>query len=347
MGLLVSLASPITPIHSANNWPSHINSVDKDPNGDYLVSGRHVKTIFKISGGTGSILWQLGGKSSSFTTDYTFNFQHNARYLAETDSTTTISLYDNGSDDAPPPSGQSKPGYEAFSSGMVVSIDTVANTSTLMERYISPGRQLSDSQGNLQSLPSGNKFMGMGSVHYAVEFTTNATGNAEVVFYAHLNNTDGRAFSSYRNYKFPWSAQPAAPPDLFVYAQNCFAAPVFYASWNGATEVASWRFRTGNGTTGPSSHVGTVPKSGFETSATFAGEGFALFAVAQALDAWGGVLGESEAVRAFVPAGSLGGCDGMSCGTSLNYTSAPTTTCDVPIRGVGRQGRVWRYSGGY
>jgi len=54
---------------------SHINAVDKDSHGDYLVSSRHTSTIFKIAGlsspsGTtpGTIIWRLGGKKSSFPT---------------------------------------------------------------------------------------------------------------------------------------------------------------------------------------------------------------------------------------------------------------------------------------
>lgn len=52
---------------------SHINSVDKDTDGDFLISARHVSTIYKIAGLTspsglapGEIIWRLGGKRSSF-----------------------------------------------------------------------------------------------------------------------------------------------------------------------------------------------------------------------------------------------------------------------------------------
>ena len=347
MGLFVSSIAAANPIHPADNRPSHLNSVDKDPNGDYLVSSRHNKAIYKISGLDGSILWQLGGKSSSFAMDYEFNFQHNAQFLSENGTTTYISFYDNGSDDAPPPAGETKLGYESFSSGMVVSVDIVANTSTLAERYVTPGMQLSESQGNLQSLPAGNKFMGMGALPYAVEFTPNTTGTAQVVFYAQLKNTNSDPFYSFRSYKFPWSAQPATPPDLFVYAHNCSTAPVFYASWNGATEVARWRFSVGNSITGPFRHVGSVPKSGFETSTSFPQGNFELFAMAQALDARGRVLGESKAVKAFVPAASLQGCDDFSCGARFNYTGAETTVCDDSVCKGGRYSRGHGCGKGY
>ncbi|KAH9840428.1 arylsulfotransferase protein, partial [Teratosphaeria destructans] len=46
------------------NW-FHMNSVAKNPAGDYLVSARWTNTLYKISGRTGRILWRLGGPRSS------------------------------------------------------------------------------------------------------------------------------------------------------------------------------------------------------------------------------------------------------------------------------------------
>ncbi|MCJ1284523.1 hypothetical protein MMC26_003856 [Xylographa opegraphella] len=308
----------------------HINSVDMFENGDYLVSARHAKTVYRINGTDGSIVWQLNGMTSDFTQDFTFDFQHNARVRNENGSTVVISVYDNGSDDLPPSTGTSKPGYEQYSAGKVLSVDTSANTSTLLEWYISPDKQLSNSQGDLQYLPNGNKFMGMGDLPFAVEFTDNSTGNASVVYYAHLendNNTD--TFSSYRNFKFEWIAQPAAPPDLFVYAQNCSTSPVFYASWNGATEVNSWRFQTSNESTGPFSTVAAIRKSGFETHTSVAAGDFSLFTIVEARGAFGELLGSSSVVQTFVPATSIANCTSTSCGPTLNYTSAATLACPV------------------
>ena len=51
---------------------SHINAVDKDATGDYLVSSRHTWTIYKIAGlnntqyAAGTVIWRLGGKSNTF-----------------------------------------------------------------------------------------------------------------------------------------------------------------------------------------------------------------------------------------------------------------------------------------
>lgn len=39
----------------------HIDSVDKDTSGNYLISSRHLHSVCCIDGRTGQILWGLGG----------------------------------------------------------------------------------------------------------------------------------------------------------------------------------------------------------------------------------------------------------------------------------------------
>ncbi|MDQ3375504.1 MAG: hypothetical protein M3533_01245 [Actinomycetota bacterium] len=65
-----------------------------------------------------------------------------------------------------------------------------------------------------------------------------------------------------------------------------------YASWNGATEVASWEVLAGPG---PDSlePVGSAPRKGFETAIVFTTE--EPYVSARAKDRSGRVLGASEA----------------------------------------------------
>lgn len=62
----------------------HLNSIEKDSQGNYMISSRHYSTIYYLSP-AGDILWQLGGKNSSFQmgegTD--FYWQHDARWIEE------------------------------------------------------------------------------------------------------------------------------------------------------------------------------------------------------------------------------------------------------------------------
>ena len=49
---------------------------------------------------------------------------------------------------------------------------------------------------------------------------------------------------NYRVFRFPWAGKPTVPPAFKAYRQDAGAAR-FYASWNGATELAAWRLETG------------------------------------------------------------------------------------------------------
>ncbi len=71
-----------------------------------------------------------------------------------------------------------------------------------------------------------------------------------------------------------------------------------YASWNGATEVVSWRVLAGSAG-GRLAAVAGATRSGFETAIPLA-RSYASFEV-QALDAAGRVIGVS---RPFTPAGA-------------------------------------------
>jgi hypothetical protein len=66
-------------------------------------------------------------------------------------------------------------------------------------------------------------------------------------------------------------------------------------SWNGATDVASWRVLTG-ASAGSLTPVATAAKSGFQTTLSAPGAG--PYVAVQALDASGGVLAVSATVKA-------------------------------------------------
>ena len=79
-----------------------------------------------------------------------------------------------------------------------------------------------------------------------------------------------------------------------------------YVSWNGATEVKSWKFYTSNFRQGPWLWTGTVPKDGFETAVDMSHDirdalmPFTRYVSVEALDDDGSVLG-SAIVETFVP----------------------------------------------
>ena len=60
----------------------HMNSVDKNDDGDYMISARYTNAIYKISEKDGSLLWTLGGLNSDFELEKGFNFsrQHDVSW---------------------------------------------------------------------------------------------------------------------------------------------------------------------------------------------------------------------------------------------------------------------------
>jgi outer membrane protein assembly factor BamB len=248
----------------------HLNSATADGHGNFLISARNTDALYELNAHTGKIVWRLGGKKSTFTLGpgVEFAFQHNALLLPNGE----ISLYDDeGSPPVKPPSR-----------GEVIKLDTKAGTATLVAQFVRTPALLSLCCGNAQSLPGGNVMIGWGGLPNLTEF--NAQG--QMVFDAQLPRGD----TSYRVYREAWSAQPAAPPAIA--ARTHAGTTAVYASWNGATDVASWQLLTG-----PSaSHVtavSTTPRSGFETVIPSPP---AAFVQVRALSASGSVLSTSAAV---------------------------------------------------
>lgn len=305
-----------------------MNAVDKDDQGDYLVSGRHVSTVYKIAGlnnsdyAPGTIIWRLGGRNNTFphmlsdvpnAPNLNFSFQHHARFAP---SVNGISLWDNANNGQNPPSALA-------SSGMAIGISSDAQTATLVGQYVSPFRQLDQSQGSLQFLDNGNRFNGMGSDPVIYEYT--ATG--QLVYYAAFGRFP---LSSYRSFKYEWTgAPPLSQIAAFAYAKSCNGTAAFYASWNGATEIDTWKFFTASEESGAFALAATKAANGsFETMGT---GNFDLYAYGQAFDASGTMLGQTPTVATFVPGAELvGQCGADACPWGTNYTTAPKTTCAAP-----------------
>lgn len=74
------------------------------------------------------------------------------------------------------------------------------------------------------------------------------------------------AMQSYRGYRFPWVGRPRSVPDVAacVEKEKGKGKTVAYVSWNGATDVQSWRVMVDR-ESGGFSEVETVPRNGFET----------------------------------------------------------------------------------
>ncbi|HZV26238.1 MAG TPA: arylsulfotransferase family protein, partial [Acidothermaceae bacterium] len=223
----------------------HVNSIDPLPDGDLLISSRNTWATYLVSETTGAVIWQLGGKHSSFTlgAGVSFAWQHDAQLLPDG----TISVFNN---DASPPEAKQ-------SSVLDIALDPTARTATLVRQITYPGQGiLSDSQGDVQLLPNGDDFVGWGQAGEVSEFTP--TG--PLTFDMHL----ATPASTYRAFRYPWDAQPATRPALAAGTRGSGVTEL-YASWNGATDVASWRVLAGSSPTTLAT-IGTYPSTGFETA---------------------------------------------------------------------------------
>ncbi|HEX2856309.1 MAG TPA: arylsulfotransferase family protein [Propionibacteriaceae bacterium] len=240
----------------------HINAVQIDGPGQVLISARHTHAIYQVARATGSISWQLGGKHSSFTfgKDAAFAWQHDARRQADG----TITMFDN---EAAPTSSR----------GLRLKLDMASMTASVAAQYLPPTSRQAATQGNVQVLPNGNVFVGWGQEPYYSEYTGGGKLLADESF------SQG---TSYRAFLAPWVGKPTAPPDAALTRSGSTAT--VYVSWNGATQVASWRVRTGTNAKDAAS-VTTVPRSGFETAIPLRHPG--AYIQVQALDASGAVLG--------------------------------------------------------
>jgi WD40 repeat protein len=218
----------------------HINSVDKNADGDYLISGRHVSAIYKLNGKTGDIIWQIGGKHSNFSfgDELEFAFQHDARFRGREENVEYISLFDNGAGSNGHQGGD-KGKIRDYSTGKLLKLNTSDWTASIVQEVIHPDRILGASQGNTQILPNGNFFVNWGQAGTITEFRAN---DSVPIFNAYLDSDlSGDGVQNYRGFRYNWTGQPNEPPAIVALKSDKDEVEI-YVSWNGDTETRTWRF---------------------------------------------------------------------------------------------------------
>jgi hypothetical protein len=252
----------------------HVNSIGLTPDGHLLVSGRHTCAMYKVHRRTGRVLWRLGGRRSSFAVGRRarFHWQHDARHLPGG----LITVFDNGA-------GPVK--SEAQSRGLVLQLDFVTNSVHLVRAYRHPVPVLSSAMGDVQTLPDGNVMVGYGLVPLLSEFAPDGQLLGQLWL--------PWGYNCYRGFRMPWVGTPTDQPAIASTPGPSSGSTTIYASWNGATAVASWQLSTGS-TPSQLQAVGTTPRSGFETAIPLAAsQGYA---TVSALDGNGNILSVSPPV---------------------------------------------------
>lgn len=264
---------------SDNIWDVyHLNSIGlTDDVNDILVSSRSTWTIYRINKPTGNIVWQLGGKQSSFVIESggEFSWQHDARFLPNN----LVSLFNDNSNGE----GQNPPSH-----GLILQLDLNNMTASVHRTYYHDPNISVASQGNLQSLPNGNKFIGWGQSAYYSEFkeagNTEQNPSVNLLYAAQIPSPN----YTYRAYRHDWVGRPFYPPSIGIRSSG--GQVTVYASWNGSTETTRWEVFAGRK---PKrlTLAGAAARSGFETVITVNSKG-PYFQV-RALNSQGKVIGKS------------------------------------------------------
>jgi arylsulfotransferase ASST len=250
----------------------HLNSVHMNADGSFIISARNTSALYELDGHTRQVVAEIGGKQSSFTmgAGTSTAYQHDAQLQPDG----TISVFDNGG----------VPRRETQSRAIRLRVDPGARTVTLVSQLTHTAPVLAGSQGNVEVLANGDTFVGWGAASYFTEYGP----DGQVLFDARLTGNN----QSYRTYRFPWTGTPDSAPVVAVQAAAHGGLSV-YASWNGASRVASCRVLAGRSTTALSPAVSAL-RSDFETAIPLSST--PPYVAVQALDAAGNVLGTSPPI---------------------------------------------------
>ena len=267
---------------TSSEWPFdyfHTNSIDQLAGGRTLISARNTWGLYELNTLTGQILESIGGKHSNVKLGpgAATAFQHDATVLENG----TISVFDNGG----------VPMVHPQSRALVLAVNQQTKTATVVAEYEHHQALSSGSQGNVQMLADGGAFVGWGAQPYFSEFSA----SGQLLFDAHMHGS----YQSYRAYRFPWVGTPTGAPAIAAVAAKAGGggSVTVYASWNGATLLASWRVLAGP-SAAALAPVATAADSGFETAiATPAGVGPTTYVAVQALDSSGAVLATSRTIK--------------------------------------------------
>ncbi|KAJ5388295.1 hypothetical protein N7509_010836 [Penicillium cosmopolitanum] len=294
--------SPLSRVEEDPGWDYvHINSVDKNSAGDYLLSMRFTNTLYMVSGADGHIMWRLNGRrNGEFDQDFIFSKQHDAKFLHSEGTHHIISLLNNASDE--------EFNDESVSSALVIEIETSTTpmTARAIRRYKRPDEDLTRLRGNAQVLPNKNMFACWSQGGYISEFTE----DGELVMSARFTSP---RFSNYRAYKNEFVGRPTLPPDMVASVHGTDETNLvtsIWVSWNGATEVATWSFYARKSQFDNPVFIGNVTKLDFETM--FIARGYLDWITAEAIDRNGEALGSSNVHRTDFPDWDAVGWTGFS-----------------------------------
>ncbi len=184
------------PASASTPWDwFHINAVHLDTDGNLLIDARNTWTTYKVDRHSGDLIWQLGGKASSFklqpapgqvldASNELFAWQHDPEAIGDDEYT----FFDNES------TGTAQ---LAHSRAITVKLNEWSHTATLVASDNQPEGLLAPSQGNAQTTAEGDLFVGWGALPYFSEFDSSGNLIFNAQFPAGVN--------TYRAYLQAWN----------------------------------------------------------------------------------------------------------------------------------------------
>jgi hypothetical protein len=261
----------------------HINSIQLTGHETFLVSMRNTWSAYLVDRLTNAVEWTVSGNPKNSTFTLPANAQFHWQHDVQLHNGNVLSMFDDaccgfasiagGHVKFGNPSGPSR--------GLVIKLDLTKHTGSLVSQYIRAKNFNAAFLGSAQLLPGGNVALGWGST----PFFSEVNSKNKVLLDAMWPVPD----LNYRTYVQRWTGIPFFPPTGAV-RDNQGKATV-YASWDGDTQVVSWRVLAGSSAKSLKA-VASKTKTGFETTIPLTSS-FKVYEV-QALDASHHVLGTSK-----------------------------------------------------
>ena len=183
------------PASASTPWDwFHINAAHFDTNGGLLIDARNTWTAYEVDPRSGAIVWQLGGKASSFTEKAApgqslddageiFAWQHDPEAVGHGEYT----VFDDESSGTP---------EYSVSRVVTIKVDQRTHVATLVKSVNQPEGLVAASQGNAQTTPAGDLVVGWGSLPYVSVF--DRSGGLP------LNAEFPTGVNTYRAFEYPW-----------------------------------------------------------------------------------------------------------------------------------------------
>ncbi|KAF9886077.1 hypothetical protein FE257_012012 [Aspergillus nanangensis] len=227
----------------------HLNSIAKY--GDhYLVSSRYMCSVFFIAP-NGSITWQLHGQTGGdfrLGLGTSFCYQHDVRFESQSPERVTLSMHNNDNTEFT--------GHTALTTGLVLDVELKGSKRVTVRgrTWDAADPVYAESQGSYQALGNGHVLQAHGSIPKLEE----CGQNGAIVMRARFGYDN--TMQSYRGYRFPWIGRPNTTPNVVTCPVVGKKHTAVYVSWNGATDVESWKVVSG------SRLIQTALRNGFETT---------------------------------------------------------------------------------